>query len=177
MAPIDDAIAAFNSQDEGEKLTLQACADRFGVNRSTLGRRLRGATLPKQAADEGKQLLNPQQEHELVLYIEKLTKEGLPPTRSMVQNLASEVAKTRVSESWVSRFLHRNNTTLIPKWTSGMDRDRHKADSSLKYNLYYDLLHSKMSEYQIIPENTYNMDEKGFLIGITKRTKRVFSKR
>ena len=33
-----------------------------------------------------------------------------------------------------------------------------------------------MAQYNILPENTYNMDEKGFLIGILQKTKRVFSK-
>ena len=33
-----------------------------------------------------------------------------------------------------------------------------------------------MEEYKIQPENTYNMDEKGFLIGVLQKTKRVWSK-
>ena len=33
-----------------------------------------------------------------------------------------------------------------------------------------------MAQYDILPENTYNMDEKGFLIGVLQKTKRVFSK-
>ena len=37
-------------------------------------------------------------------------------------------------------------------------------------------LSSKMEEYEIRPENTYNMDEKGFLIGVLQKTKRVWSK-
>jgi hypothetical protein len=33
-----------------------------------------------------------------------------------------------------------------------------------------------MNEYSILPENTYNMDEKGFMIGRTRRSKRIFSR-
>jgi hypothetical protein len=33
-----------------------------------------------------------------------------------------------------------------------------------------------MRQYEILPENTYNMDEKGFFVGIATRSKRVFSK-
>ena len=57
-----------------------------------------------------------------------------------------------------------------------MDRNRHKADSEERYRLYFALIHSKMRKYNVKPENTYNMDEKGFLVGITTRSKRVFSK-
>jgi len=33
-----------------------------------------------------------------------------------------------------------------------------------------------MREHGIDERNTYNMDEKGFFVGIAKRTKRIFSK-
>jgi hypothetical protein len=58
-----------------------------------------------------------------------------------------------------------------------MDANRHSANSYTKYQLYFDLLHGKMKEYDVLPENSYNMDEKGFIIGVTGRSKRVFSKR
>jgi hypothetical protein len=57
-----------------------------------------------------------------------------------------------------------------------MDRVRHKADSVDKYNMYFDLLHDKMKEYEVEPRQIYNMDEKGFMIGVTGRSKRVFDK-
>jgi hypothetical protein len=94
----------------------------------------------------------------------------------MVQHFASAVAKWEVSESWVTRFLHRHADQLTTKWSAGIDRDRHRADSKHKYELYFDLLHSKKREYDLDARDTYNMDEKGFFVGITTRTKRVFSK-
>jgi hypothetical protein len=30
--------------------------------------------------------------------------------------------------------------------------------------------------YDVLPENTYNMDEKGFAIGVTGKTKWIFDK-
>ena len=58
-----------------------------------------------------------------------------------------------------------------------MDSDRHKADSATKYKLYFELLHNKMNEYDIQPSHIFNMDEKGFLLGILGKSKIVFSKR
>jgi hypothetical protein len=94
----------------------------------------------------------------------------------MIQTFASEIADEGVSESWVTCFINRNHDHLISKWTAGMDALRHKADSGLKYKKYYDLLHGKMHEHDVQPQHTYNMDEKGFMIGVTGRTKRVFSR-
>jgi hypothetical protein len=176
MAPIDDAAAAFGSHDSEDLLTLKGCADRFGVDRSTLGRRLRGVTRPKHEVSKQQQNVSPQQEYEIVRYIEGLTKQGLPPTRAMIQNFSSEIAKKRLSERWVSRFLDRNASHLISKWTTGMDATRHKAGSMGQYSLYFDLIHHKIEEYDIKPAHTYNMDEKGFMIGVTGRSKRVFSR-
>jgi hypothetical protein len=34
----------------------------------------------------------------------------------------------------------------------------------------------KIEEYSILPENTYNMDEKGFLLRRTTKAKRIFLK-
>ena len=57
-----------------------------------------------------------------------------------------------------------------------MDAKRHQADSRAKYSLYFDLLHQKITQYDVEPGNTYNMDEKGFMIGVLGRSKRVFDK-
>jgi hypothetical protein len=116
-------------------------------------------------------------EMELVRYIKKLTQRGLPPTREMIRNSSSEVAKRQLGKGWVTRFINRNQTHLISQWTTGIDRSPHQAESITKYRLHFDLLHSEMKEYNISLRYTYNMDEKGFLIGVMGRTKRVFTRR
>jgi hypothetical protein len=176
MAPIDDAIAELESLQPGEKLCYTTTAKKHGVVRSTLMQRYTGQTRARNERDLDQWKLNPQQEHELILYIEHLTRQGLPPTRSMVQNFAATIAQTAISELWVTRFLDRNPDAITTKWTTSMDAVRHHADSGLKYKLYYDLLHSKMSQYEIEPMNSYNVDEKGFMISQMKRSKQVFSK-
>jgi hypothetical protein len=95
----------------------------------------------------------------------------------MIQNIGSTIAHEQLSEAWVTRFLNRHPDTLTSKWSTGMDATRHKADSHLKYKLYFDLLHAKMKEYKVLLENLYYMDEKGFMIGVIGRSKRVFTPR
>jgi hypothetical protein len=97
--------------------------------------------------------------------------------QKMIQKFASHVAPEPVGEHWVPRFLHRNREHLLSKWTASMDRNRHQADSKHSYNLYFDLLQHKIEKYDVEPRHTYNMDEKGFMIGVTGRSKRVFSRR
>jgi hypothetical protein len=40
-----------------------------------------------------------------------------------------------------------------------------------------DLLYSKIKQYDVAPSETYNMDEKGFMMGVIGRSKRLFSRR
>jgi hypothetical protein len=83
------------------------------------------------------QALSPQQELELVGYIKRLTKRSLLPTREMIRNFSSEVAKRQLEESWVTRLINKHQIYLISKWTTGMNRARHLADSKIKYRLLY----------------------------------------
>jgi hypothetical protein len=177
MAPIDEAIEDLKSREEGEQFSLREIADKYGVQRSTLGRRWRGVTRSKEDGYANQQALSPQQEMELVRYIETLTKRGLPPTREMIRNFSSTVAKRQLGEGWVTRFINRHKLDLISKWTTAMDRQRHLADSELKYRFYFELLQQKITEYQLEARDIHNMDEKGFLIGLIGRSKRIFSKR
>jgi hypothetical protein len=89
----------------------------------------------------------------------------------MIRNFASEIAHKPVGEGWVYRSVNRNKDHLISRLSSGIDRMRSKADSHFKYKLYFDLLHRKVTEHGVMPCNTYNMDEKGSLIGKLGRSK------
>jgi hypothetical protein len=65
---------------------------------------------------------------------------------------------------------------LISKWTTAMDNSRYKADSERKYSLYFDLLRERIEQYHIEPHHMYNMDEKGFMLGVVGRSRRIFSR-
>ncbi|KAF7571799.1 Membrane-bound metallopeptidase [Pyrenophora tritici-repentis] len=177
MAPIDDAIEDLKSRDPGEHFTLREVAEKYQVNRSTLGRRWRGVTASREDGYLNQQALDQQQELELIRYITKLKERGLPPTREMIRNFSSEIAHRQLSDRWVSRFITRHQIHIISKWTTAMDRVRHLADSESKYRLYFELLHRKITEYHLEARDIYNMDEKGFLIGLIGRSKRIFSRR
>lgn len=91
----------------------------------------------------------------------------------MIKNFVSSIARGQVSDSWVSRYYKHN---LKVKWNTAMDANRHTADSDAKSKLYFDLLQQKIALYDVDSEHTYNIDEKGFKIGIIGRLKRVFNR-
>jgi transposase len=166
MAPINDAIEEIELHGSGSGWSYRKIAKKYGVARESLRRLHQGINAPMEEQKFQRQKLYSQQEAELMSYIEGLTACCLQPTREMVQNFASAIAKQDVGQSWVTRFLSRNSLDLEAHWTTGMDRDRHRADSEDKYQLFFQLLLEKIEEYNIQPEHSYNMDEKGFLIGV-----------
>jgi hypothetical protein len=115
MDPIDKAIAAVKALSPKEQLFYRKAAKKFNVDRTTLAQRHQGCQVPQYTQITNGRLLNPQQESELVSYIEDLTNDVLPPTKAMVQNFASEIAQKRIGEAWVTCFVHQNQDHLIFK--------------------------------------------------------------
>jgi hypothetical protein len=74
------------------------------------------------------------------------------------------------------RFLERNKDHLTSKWSNDMDRNRHHADIEASYRDYFQLLQAKIRKYDVDARDIYNIDEKGFTVRLTSKTKRFFSK-
>ena len=101
---------------------------------------------------------------------------GLPPSNEMLRNFAKEIVGTKPGKNWPSCWLKAHSNKVISHYTTGMDASYKKADSAFKYLLYFELLAQKIEQYKLEPEYMYNMDEKGFLIGVLVKAKRIFSK-
>ncbi|KAF1363281.1 hypothetical protein EJ07DRAFT_173993 [Lizonia empirigonia] len=109
---MEDALAELDALDSSEEVCYATIAKKHGVDRSTLSRKHQGVSGSRVEAGLARRNLQLEQEAELVKYIEGLTERKLPPTREMVQNYASDIAGHSVSESWVTRFLHRHQDEL-----------------------------------------------------------------
>jgi hypothetical protein len=98
MDQILDAIEAIELRKDGASFLYSKVANRFGVDRTTLLQRYQSVRGSNEEMGKAQQLLSPQQELELMPYIERCTRQGLPPTREMVQNFGSAVAKWKVTQ-------------------------------------------------------------------------------
>jgi hypothetical protein len=84
MSPIEAALAAIELLKPGEKLVYAQIARQYGVEPTTLACRHKGASTSRATCNGNQRALHPHQEQELLQYIERLTRKGLPPTRSMI---------------------------------------------------------------------------------------------
>jgi hypothetical protein len=175
MDSIHAAVEDLETRDDGDDISYQKIADKHNVERSTLTRRARGQNQPRKEAAIARRLLSPQQADEVVDYIESLTAQCLPPTRAMIRNFASTIAKTQVSKKWVDRFVSQNQDRLTSRWTDAIDQVRHQANSGHRYKAFFEELYSQIEKNKIQARHSYNMDEKGFLLRKIRKLKRIFS--
>ena len=94
MQAIDKVLKDLASQESPNYGTT---IKKYSINRTTLLRRHRGLVRSWVVnMVNTKSLLTPQQEKELVDYINKLSVFGLPPVVSMIRNFAFEIGRAHV---------------------------------------------------------------------------------
>lgn len=168
--------AALADLKSSNSLSISETARKYGVGRSALSRRFNLKATSTAQYHDSTRLLNNAQERELLKYIRRLCERCLPPTPRIVANIAQELCNKAPSKNWATRFVARHKDQLDARYLNTLDLARHKADSRASYEYYFDILSARIEEYDILPENTYNMDENGFLIGRLQKTQRVFTK-
>jgi hypothetical protein len=173
MAPIDEAIASLRSSN---KSNISEAAGMFEVERSVLSKHFHGKRVSIAKANETKQLLTNKQELVLVNEIQKLCDWCLPPTPAIVTLWASHIYGKEPGKNWSAGFKARHKDILDCRYADTIDLARHKADSKTSYSQYVTMLRQKMEQYSIQPQNCYNIDEKGFLIGHLQKVRRIFPK-
>lgn len=95
MDRIEAALADLKLQD---KPNFTATADKHRCDRSTLSRRFHRVTSSKADGYDSMRLLDAAQSKALIKYINDLTERGLPPTISMLRNLAAGIARREPGE-------------------------------------------------------------------------------
>ena len=75
-----------------------------------------------------------------------------------------------VGKRWMERFLKRNGQLEIA-CSRALDNNRAKATHPGTIRRWFDLLASVITEYEILPEDIYNFDEKDVLMGMASGAK------
>jgi hypothetical protein len=127
-------------------------------------------------AIEDSRFLNSQQEQQLLSYIKQLCDRCLPPAPAIMADVTAQLGGKPPGHNWCSRFVQRYKSELDSRSLDSLDLNRHEADSVTSFETYFSVVGKKMEEYNILPENIYNMDEKGFLLGRVTKAKCVFPK-
>jgi hypothetical protein len=87
MTPIDNAIAAIECAAPGKDVLYRKIAVQFNIDQTTLVRCHQGHTNSNAEEAQQRAHLNPEQERELVIYVQGLSERGLPPNRMLVKKI------------------------------------------------------------------------------------------
>ena len=137
MSSIEAALDDLKSQ---EKPLIRATARKYAVPYETLRSQYKGICLPKAQYHETRQLLSHQQERVLLKHIETLSERGIPPTNSIIKNLAREICGEQPGKNWVYAFLQRHDSEVASVSLEGFDLSRQKADNYVSIKQYFDLV-------------------------------------
>ena len=118
---MDSAIAELNSREFRGRIPYKEIAKKHGVVDTTLRRRHRAETETVEVQHLRQQLLTPEQEVELIRYINQETKGKQPPGRFLVRDKAALLAGKPVGQNWVYRFLQRHADVLVYKKAAPID--------------------------------------------------------
>jgi len=76
----------------------------------------------------------------LISHINKLTRRGLPPTSTIVRNLAEEMISRPIGKNWTAQFVKRHANQLESLYLHNIDNMCTKAEYVLMIKLFYDLV-------------------------------------
>ena len=175
------AIQGSGTKANGDpNYSVRQAAKDFNIPRTSISRRLKGTLLhcyvfvllsfceggkTRQEAHVNEQLLTAAQEEILVKWIKVQGRRGIPLTYATVALYVGEISGQQVGVSWPKRFLRRHPDLKIKK-TQGLETARAKALNQFVVGDFFNMLDKLIKEYNIAPENLYNMDEKGVQLGI-----------
>ena len=135
---IDAAIADLNTQ---EVPNVSATARKYDLERTTLRNRWQGkSTSMAEHVSQHRQCLTNAEESSLIMIINKLTDRNLPPTASIVKNLAEEIRGANVGKNWTSNFVRRHQDKLKSIHLSTIDNLRVKNEHPASYKYFYRLV-------------------------------------
>ena len=144
---------------------IKPTARKYGVARSTLQGRLRGA-LPMSQARQIDQKLSPDQEDFLTQWVLHEEASGRPPNRRKLVGMTSSILResgwqdTSLGKRWVDRF-ERRYAEIKWKKSDLLERARARGSTREVFEAFFDLLERHVREKQIKPCNITNIDEYG----------------
>lgn len=176
---IASAIQAYQAKQYS---SIRACARVFDVLYTTLRYRMAGRT-SRANAHQLEQILSPAEEQVLVRYITRLTRTGFPATPVMVIEIAEEIRKNRIiltrsrrpsytpiGKRWIDRFRERH-PEIQGIWTRQIDNARYKAVNTANIERWFQAVQDLYFEHQYAPKHIYNMDESGFSVGTSQKSR------
>ena len=145
----------------------------YKIPRSTLSDRLRGIP-SRHEAQRKHRAISPAVERSLIRWVDDMDASGFPPRLNLFKataaRLVSEDEGPPLGSTWLRGFLNRH-PELSSKFASGLNRQHALSSKPGPIKDYFQKLQMPLRKHNFLPNNIYNMDEKGVLLGMSNRAK------
>ena len=171
-----------NTWDQKPPPSQDTIASQFGVARSTLSARIKGRP-SKLESQSRQQKIHPDEEQQIVNYLQETVRRGFPDTQRRCIRHANEILTARsgnkgarVGIHWLSCFLHRHHDKLRCYWSTTLTTVRGGALNQAVIADWFELLQATITSYSIEPDCIFSMDETCcFLDKSTHKTRHIGS--
>jgi 4-hydroxybenzoate polyprenyltransferase len=152
-----------------------AASKQYGIPRSTLRGRLRGANTLKQSAAD-RQMLSPVQEADLATWVKIQERLGQAPSHFQIRRAAELILQqagitTSLGKNWTTNFMRRN-TCINTFQGKRLENKRAKAVTPDNIKELFEVLKLPLLA-NIRAQHRYNMDETGVAEGVGTNGKHV----
>ena len=140
MATKADIEAAINEIRADADSNIAHIADKHGIERTRLSKLNSGTIGLKEDYDDRRGLLSKPQDLKLLELVNRLTREGIPPTPKIVSQFCRDLCGKLPGKNWPRQWVMRHQGELDSGVLKGFDLDRKKADSFWQYRAYFELV-------------------------------------
>lgn len=163
-----------------KKPQIERIARSHGLVSTTLSRRIAGKTQARNEAHSKEQKLTWEEEQALEEWTIQTSAWGWPPRVSRLRHMAIDILRFRnnydeLGLNWVEKFLQRH-PKLTGRFSQPLDKERALSHDPSMVNGWFKLYADTVQRYNIQRADIYNMDEKGFAIGLAGRVKVICPK-
>ena len=160
-------------------ISQRKIARSYGIPISTLNDRIYGASSAQERRRD-QQLFHPAEEAALKQWIIKLQAWGWPIRVEQVRFMAQDILRKKglthiVGINWTSKFLDRH-PDLKTKYVPLIDKERALAYDVDIIRGWFDFYSQLKTEFNVQDKDIYNMDKKGFMMGVIAKLKVIISK-
>ncbi len=158
--------------------TVTAATHIYALPMSTLTHRFHGRQ-SRVLGHEAYQLLSPNEEATLEGWIRRQCRHRCPPTYDMLQNMVNMILQSQhtstvplVGQNWPKAFLNRHPKLKLKRIRT-IAQQRHLGTTRPIIQQWFVDFIEVIRSYGIKEENMWNMDEKGFGMGLSKSQKTI----
>ncbi|KAG6996132.1 hypothetical protein FocnCong_v016336 [Fusarium oxysporum f. sp. conglutinans] len=161
-------LLALRALQNDPKLSVRRAADIYQVRYWTLHRRQKGILSTRDSIPKSRKLSD-LEEQIIVQFILDLDSRGFPPRLRCVEEMANRLLADRemppVGKRWASNFVKRHKD-LKTYFFRKYDYQRAKCEDPTIIRNWFRLVANVIAKYGIRPDEIYNFDETGFMMGV-----------